>query len=353
MNTETEKAPKQIRVFPLADPQDWVKHKDAIKKTILAAINPQLPGFLNVKYSFSIDPVSNWIRYNLENDLWSEKPKRSLPKSAFEATQAAKKFISDLQKQCLGKDYLKLEIPPVLPTESLAKIEHLATSPVFHFNKPWVDHWLCRFQIRIEAFPKSGIFNRIFDSCIDIRIGQNGKVVNIVSQWRPVWLNKKKQVEFIPFPEENEHSHAEDHDHDTSDQDDPKPELIYELDGENCPQNFLSPFHLILAGHHGGSWPASTHSIVTRMSFIEKETGGSYVLPVINGGSTDYTINWAYWCPDTLFDEGLIFLGDKKFIELSPGVYNLMMHVKDNKTTAVRLFENMAYVNGSLQTLNA
>ena len=95
--------------------------------------------------------------------------------------------------------------------------------------------------------------------------------------------------------------------------------------------------------------PASDHSLLVAMAFAEKREGGAFVVPRILGGSGDYTINWAYWRPDVLFEEGLVSLGEQKFIELLPGAYNLMLHVRDKKTGIVKLYESMAFIKGGEQ----
>lgn len=330
--------PEKIRVFPIADPQDWYKNRDAIKKTILAAINPGLPGFLQVKHSFSVDPVSGWIRYSLDNDLWNDRPKRSLPQTPEDAQKVAEKFIAALKEQCIKKEFLKLNIAPLLPDGTDAQIEFIVASPVFHLKKNWVDHWLCRFRVLLNPFETGRELIPVCASSIDVRIGQNGKVVAFSSQWRPAWIKKSVLVDYVAFNEGNNHQN------DHEDQEEIKPQLVYELDGENCPQNFICPYYLVLQGHHGGTTPASAYSLSVRFSFVERTEGGCSVFPILVGGLGEYTFNWAYWRPDEIFDEGIIALGEKDNIELDSGNYNLMIHVLDKKTGVVRLFESMAYV---------
>lgn len=341
MHPDEQEHPDKIRVFPIGDPNDWVKNQDFIKKVILKATDPALPGYLKIQHHFSIDPISGWIRYNLENDLWSSKPKRSLPKDRTEATGMAQKFLSDLQQAVSSQEYAESGIPPVVPAGKLARIKHIETCPVAHNQQPWVDHWLCRFEVYIQPYENSEI--PVYGSSIEIRIGQRGKVVGFVSQWRPVWLNKELLVDFIPYDQDNQdsnHSHEEDEEAGASD-----PILIYELDGENCIQNYLTPYHLLLEGHHGGKYPASSYSIEPEI-FFSRENLTTRALAAVKGGSGSYSVSWACWSPDDPFDTGIISLGQEASIELPPGIYNLMLHLEDEQTGVRKLFEKMAFVKG-------
>jgi hypothetical protein len=329
--------PEQINIFPLAEPEEWFVERDQILKTLVSAINPDLPGFLKPEYDFSIDPVSGWVRFSLANDLWNAKPKRSLPPDASVATKAAQEFIERLKVGCRQEEYLKLKIPPLLPAGPLARIAHVVTTPVLHSNEPWTDHWLCRFEVYLKSFDNSSAEAPVFGSGIDIRIGQKSKVVGFVSHWRPALLEKAQLAQLFQLKEE-EHSHSND--------ERPTPRLVYELNGENCPQAFITPYYLSLEGHHGGMFPASPFSLLVEMAFSEKTKGGAMVVPRIVGGSGDYTFSWAYWRPDALFDEGLVGRGEREFIELLPGIYSVMLHVRDNRTGVVQLHEKMAFVKG-------
>ncbi len=366
MSNQSEQ-PAQIYIFPLADPHDLYLAGEEVLKTLLSAIEPDLSVSLKPEYNFSINPVCGWIRYSLKNDLWHAMPKRGLPQNAEAATKAAKDFITRLIEACRQKEYRELKIPPLLPTEPFARVVPAATTPVFHFGKPWVDHWLCRFEVYLKPFseqhketqPLSSSLSsgsstlhqaaasireerqeaRVFGGGIDIRIGQKGKVTGFVSHWRPAFLEKAKLVQmFHPQAEEEEHHSGEENS---------PPTLIYELHGETGPQTFITPYYLSLEGHHGGMFPASSHSLIVEMGFAEKEDGGSaYVLPWVFGGSGDYTLNWAYWRPDELFEEGLVSKGQQPFIELPLGTYNVMLHVTDNQTGVIQLYESMAFVKG-------
>jgi hypothetical protein len=329
---------ERINIFPLADAREWLARHAEILKMLVKAINPGLPGFLRPEYSFSIDPVCGWIRFALENDLWQDRPKRALPPDAESATRAAQEFIARLREACRQKEYLELQIPPVLPDDRFARISPMGASPVLHFSHPWVDHWLCRFEVYLRTFQDDRGEVRVFGSEIDIRVGQRSKVTGFVSHWRPALLEGRQPVQMFHPKEEEGHSHPGEAQ--------PPLHIIYELHGENCPQTFITPYYLSLEGHHGGMFPASSHSLLVTMGFAEKEDGGAYVVPQIFGGSGDYTFNWAYWRPEALFEEGLVSQGEQEFIELPPGVYNVMLHVKDNQTGVVQLHESMAFGRG-------
>jgi len=363
---ERKVQPTLINIFRLADARNWFARRNEILKTLLAAISPALPGFVKPEYTFSVDPVCGWIRFRLENDLWQVKPKRALPQDAEAATKAAEGLIARLREACRQKEYLRLEIPPLLPDERFARIVPVGATPVFHYSQPWVDHWLCRFEVHLRPFKGERAEVRVFGSEIDIRVGQRSTVTGFVSHWRPALLAEPQRVPMFPPVEEHGHARGEGahshgagehgeagaaHGHDEKAdvhplEEQPPPNLIYELHGENCPQTFITPYYLSLEGHHGGMLPASSHSLLVSMGFAEKEGGGAYVVPRVFGGSGDYTFNWAYWRPEALFDEGLISGGRQEFIELPPGVFNLMLHVADNRTGVVHLHESMTFVKG-------
>lgn len=328
----SEPEPQSINIFPLADPLDWFNRRDDILKAIASAIGLSLPALLKPEYSFSLDPVCGWIRFTLHNDLWHERPKRALPRDTESALRAAREFIERLKQACRDEEFVALKIPPLLPGGGRARLAPVSTTPVFHPTMPWIDHWLCRFEIYLKPFDDGTDEVLVFGGGVDVRIGQNSKVVGFVSRWRPAWLHEARPARMF---------HLKD---DHSDHEDPL-RLVYELDGENCPQTFITPYYLSLEGHHGGMFPASSSTLIVETAFAEK-TNGAVVVPRVFGGSGEYKLNWAYWRPDALFDEGLISEGEKEFIELSPGVYNVILHVEDRKTGVVKLHESMAFVKG-------
>jgi hypothetical protein len=338
--SEDHKRPERINIFPLADPQVWAVRRGELLKTLVSAIDPALPKFLRPVYDFGIDGVSGWVSFTLENDLWLDAPKRRLPRDAEEAMKAARDFIARLHEACHSEEYLRLKVPPLLPAGRLARVEPVEAAPVFHFAKPWVDHWLCRFEVWLNPRPQGDDSIRVFGSEIDIRVGQGGKVAGFTSHWRPALLEGARQVEMF-HPGGDEH-HNRDPDHQA-------PALVYELSGENCPQTFITPYYLTTQGHHGTMFPASSHSLLVDVGCAEKDGGGAYVVPRVLGGSGDYTFDWACWRPDALFEEGVVGLGTREFIELPPGVFNIILHVKDNRTGIVLLHESMAFVKGGAQ----
>lgn len=362
---EHKAQPPLINIFRLFGAREWFARREEILRTLVAAINPALPGFTTPEYSFSVDPVCGWIRFRLENDLWHDKPKRALPQDAEAATKAAKDFIARLQEACRREEYLRLKIPPLLPDKRFASIVPVGATPVFHFSQPWVDHWLCRFEVHLPPFKGERAEVRVFGSEIDIRVGQRSTVTGFVSHWRPALLSEPQLVPMFPPAEEHGHDrvksahghgeggHVDDrgaHGHEDEEHvhpvEEPPPNLIYELHGENCPQTFITPYYLSLEGHHGGMLPASSHSLLVSMGFAEKEGGGAYVVARVFGGSGDYAFDWAYWRPEALFEKGLVSVGTEESVELPPGVFNLMLHVRDNLTGVVQLHESMTFVKG-------
>jgi hypothetical protein len=338
--SEEHERPARINIFPLADPQVWAGRPREMLKTLVSAIDPGLPRFVRPEYDFRVDPVSGRVSFTLENDLWLDRPKRQLPRDAAAALKAARDFIARLCEACRGDEYRRLKAPPLLPSGRFARVVPLDVSPVFHFERPWVDHWLCRFEVRLKAFPEGDEMVRVFGGDLDIRVGQRSRVAGFASRWRPALLDEARAVEML-HPEADD-----DHHHGHEGQKEQPPELVYELSGENCPQNFVTPYYLSLQGHHGSILPASSHSLLVEVGCAEKEGGGAYVVPRVAGGSGDYVFDWACWRPDALFDEGLVGLGTRDYVELPPGVFNVMLHVRDRRTGVMQMHESMAFVKG-------
>jgi hypothetical protein len=328
----------RINIFPLADPQVWAGPRGELLKTLVSAIDPALPKFTRPEYDFRVDGVSGRVSFALDNDLWLDRPKRQLPRDAQAALRAAREFIARLDDACRREEYQRLKAPPLLPSGRLARVVPVEAAPVFHFDRPWVDHWLCRFEVWLKASPEGDDFTRVFGSEIDIRVGQRGKVVGFASHWRPALLSEARPVAMLHWEEDEHHDHDDGGKHARA--------LVYELSGGNCPQTFITPYYISLDGHHGVMLPASSHSLLVDVGCAEKRGGGAYVVPRVMGGSGDYAFDWACWRPDALFEEGVVGLGTREFIELPPGVFNVMLHVRDNRTGVVLLHESMAFVKG-------
>lgn len=330
-----EKEVKNINIYEINSPLLLAENKLLIQKFFVKGLNLNLPDFIVPRFTFNIDSVSGAIEFILNNDLWLNKPKQNLPRDYKEAKACADRFIQSLLLQLNSDDFRKTKIPPLLPINTNAKIVHNATAPVFHFQEPWIDHWLCRYEIFLKTFSNDSSYGRVMGSEIDIRIGQNGSVISFSSFWRPSFLKRSEAEYFDSHDLIDEEDLPHEHEH---------PELVYVLDGQNCPQTFITPYHSLPDGHHGTVIPASSYSLLVRLGFAEKLEGGAFVIPIILGGSGNYITNWSYWKPDTIFDEGMITLGEQEFIELDPGVYNILLHVKDSDTGVVQLFESSASV---------
>jgi hypothetical protein len=353
--------PLDISVYMIASARDLLRSQTEIERSILSATDMEFATFVSRKHDFSIDAVSGWIRYNLLVDLWNPNPKRAVPSTEAGAVSAATKFLRRLREECAATAYRKLNLPPIIPAEEEAILQLLSVYPVNDLSDRWIDHWLCRYAIklkgrvqinhegRLAAAPvilhpvpaparKGEVKGRGMDdqfeatvsgATIDIRIGNRSKVVGFVSQWRPAWLNRPLSSQML-VPNESENQHLS---------------LVYLAAGENSPQTFLAPYYLLDHGEHSEHVPASAHSITVLMVFSDSSKNGTVeVSALIIGGSGEYIYNWGYWQPDSYFNQGLIQLGSLRSIFLQPGAYNIILHVLDTATGVIVLCERMAFV---------
>jgi hypothetical protein len=322
-----------------------------------------LANSVNSNIEFSIDELCGHIKCNLYSDLWCDKQKpnvfniREGGQQKLKAIQAAKDYLIRLNRACKEDKYVKSGLSPIIPQFDWITFKDIYLVP--HHSKPNIDHWLCRFLVEIPDASQNKI--PVIGSNIDIRIGNNFKVVGFESFWRPTLFD------FIGMPlldvdHENYDLQREEHNHEDEDAKDKTLKLVYLLEGSQNPQNVLTPYYLKQDGHSSYFFPASNLSL--EINFFQEFVEENIVNVHANvlGGSGDYSFHWSYYniTEDEWKGSSIISLGNGKIvrsynpeknistssmIQMKEGVYNVILSVGDNQTGVVKQKQVMIYTN--------
>lgn len=127
-----------------------------------------------------------------------------------------------------------------------------------------------------------------------------------------------------------------------------EPELVYVLDADS--QRYLAPYYAGLSGHHITLAPASEYSMV--LNALQRDGAISTDLFLdIDGGhrQQDFEVHWSYWRPDTLVEDGIVYVGRGRQMpkSLPPAVYNIIADVIDKNTGQTKRHQQMVFA-GSL-----
>jgi hypothetical protein len=166
-------------------------------------------------------------------------------------------------------------------------------------------------------------------SGIDIRIGNNGKIIGFFLRWRA--LLNPIQTNFLPYTPVG---HQHETQHETAETE-TEPVLVYELCGESSIQTHLCPYYYLPLGHHNGLLPASSASFVITLS-VENNEQNTVVSVFINGGSGDFTYEWSYLKVELSDIKDVVSAGRADTCTLKAGVFNILLIVKDKKTGIVK-----------------
>jgi hypothetical protein len=377
-----QKVEQSIRIYKLTDPSVWSAQQDAILSLIVKASGLALPSYVNPQIDFTINPLCGWIYYAVKNDLWLDVYKKGLSMKPDEVLKASNTFLENIKKECATEVYKKLKIPPLLPIKN-AVIRHISTQAVPHHTKSYIDHWLVRYIIELKADNENG--TPIMGSTIDIRVGNNNKVVFFSSCWRPTYMDFL-ETECIALDQElvaalththqhegmttevvNEnmpHTHAKEHaPNKHTKQEEVKAPIVYTLKGESEIQNYITPFYMLQQGHHQQYMSASKYSLTIKI--VQKNLSNHIVCQaVVLGGSGKYAFSWSVWQPDKVWDEGVQInipsieeevgsaipgavhqqqVNTYSQVVLNPGVHNLIVIVIDKITGVFERFEQSIY----------
>lgn len=348
-------APNEIGVFHLSDPGEWVAHRDEILKRIVAASGLPIPSWVKADYEYSIDALTGSIRYAMLTDLWSPSPKRGLPPGPEPAGATAEGFLQRLTALCRAPDYRELQIPPLLPSGA-ARTRHLDTTEVRHFEHGWVDHWLVRFGVHVQPFAGRGDSVPAFGAVIEVRVGQLGRVVGYSSSWRPTYLRPVTPSATAVGLSDSDLAGMKDEEGNAVRAE--QSVLAYVLDGENSPQNFLCPYHVVVTDDVGAFFPASSHSITPHFHHVDNPDGSVTVYGIVEGGSGDNLFSWSAYRVDEAWDTDVQYLGHGReatfrrrdgsqstysSVDLAPGSYVVILNAMDADTGVIKHAQQSIY----------
>lgn len=341
-----------IRVYSLEDPIIWDENKQLLLKAILKAINMPFSMGVKKEFAFQVNPVSGWVNFEWQNQLWTSFQKRVL-KTPQEAKKVADTFLRSLIKESTGKEFSSKKIPPILPHSIHTKIVHKSTRLVSHQDRFLIDHWMVSYAVQLKKNSTDTEFIELEGSTITIRIGFNDNIIGFSSQWRPSFLQSEEE-ELVHHHEE-EHSDDETHDHDetqstSSDQEEHEEQtIIFELAGESEFQNRIVPYYKSAESHHSSYSPASSTAFVISLSENYTLSGEKEISIQINGGSGDFAYSVHAFKPDEVFEEGHFKIADGIYREgdskiyLPKAIYNLIIWVADVQTGFIRKYEQSIY----------
>lgn len=326
---------KTIRVYQLINPGLYSSNKSILSELIFPSII--MDGKVRV---FNVT-YSGRISFSDNDALWSKK-RKTLASNSDLATKAALEFINVVNQRFKHQRQIpgKIKLPAPFPIASvLTKLDALAVPNKINGD---IDHWLCRFGVELffddgKEILDRGIKKKVFEKAavfgakIDIRIGENNVIVGLNSSWLPIKIDSGIKRPLLPFPSINETEKK------------PEPRIAYKLD--NNSQKFLAPYYLISGDDTPEFIPASDYSIMAEIMQQNTEHGTD-LLALIAGGNdkNKFTINWAGWNHSSLFEEGIMQLGKGQLIKnLSPGVYNIILDIKDDITKQIHRFQKTIY----------
>ncbi|AXG69593.1 hypothetical protein KORDIASMS9_01818 [Kordia sp. SMS9] len=294
------------------------------------------------KFIFNISSISGWIQYSNKVELFKNTNYRRLLKTEGEVEKKAKEFLNDANKEFYrfrSEQPNKNDIPKAL-FPNVSSLRTGTITIVINSETLEPDHWLCKFQVYLEgSIPVIG-------AGIDVRIGNDGRVIALTSHWRP--LKRNSTVEIIPLEKEqinNEHNHTHGHSSNTN-AEEVKPILCYKLEGESTYQTHLCPYWMIPDGHHFTYYPASKESLIIDI-FQKHHSNGVELFAGILGGSggDNYDFAWASW--DIYdWDNSYQDLGNASSCQLGIGVHNAVLTVTDRRTKIGIQIQKMIYARG-------
>jgi hypothetical protein len=135
--------------------------------------------------------------------------------------------------------------------------------------------------------------------------------------------------------------------------------LVYLLDGDAAPQYYLAPYYLVNDGDNFTLRSASPYSLVVAYGVAAQPDGSNTVTAYVDGGSGDYDFNWAtmsfdsVWEAAGLVERGSGAAGERQLADrrtggtsaltLEPGVFTVLVNVRDRRTGAFQHLQQTVY----------
>ena len=174
---------EKIRIYKLVDVADILKNEQLIKRVFYDVL--KVPKNAN-GHEFSISPISGWINYANNNELFSTTRKKTLlPNESADAEKKVKQFIAKVNKEFSSNQFYKKTGLPLPFNNSIYFIE---STLVFEKNNyPNIDHWLVKFGVKVSnGFDSSDVFG----ASLEVRIGNNAnkdfsQIIGFSLKWTP------------------------------------------------------------------------------------------------------------------------------------------------------------------------
>lgn len=253
-----------IRTFTLLETGELEKHA-----RVIAEILFRVPANA-VGTALMISRGGGWISFADRSKLRTESRKHSLPLTVAAARDAARHFFADRREAMeTSRMFRESGLPSLIPPRDW--LAEPAVIAIPHPRKQQVDHWLCRFGIRIRCSddrdePRA----EVLGAGIDLRIGDRGEVIGAHWRWRPA-INPRTRPR-LARPEEARR-------------------IVYRFNDQPARQTFLAPYYEIAEGEHSHLVPASDRSLACDILFSDAP-GPVTLRAVASGGSGDYAYTW-------------------------------------------------------------
>jgi len=322
-------------VYWLASPRALQDHEDLVRRIVF-----QLLGVSDsTRHQFWISASSGWMSYTDTQRLWRKDGQPAPGRTAADAKKKAEVFIQRF-KAALDERAAQ----PSSPLANLVIVPPLTPlDPVLvpRVGRPGWDHWLYRAQPQLARDFTTKL--DVLGTCIDMRIGDAGKVIGFSWRWRPLTGERTTATattlaEAITKPTDEEGNSYENR-------------QVYVLDGDGIPQYYLSPYHLVNVENEYVLAPASSFSLAISYGVVARDDGSSDVTAVVGGGSGRYEFAWAtYTYEDPWLERGIRELdssedeiSDDRGVRITTSTANVpaggsivMVHVRDRVTGAFK-----------------
>jgi hypothetical protein len=216
------------------------------------------------------------------------------------------------------------------------------------------DHWLVRSRPQLPLDPAGGVCADVFGAMVEVRIGPAGAVLGFFSRWRPV-LDEHVEVALVPPTSQGSAG--------SGGGQQGEPMILYVLDGESTPQQYLAPFYPGEDEEDLTLTSATQLSLVVDIAPYSAEDPGKYVA-VVEGGSGEYAFDWATLPFSEFAENVMVELGGGEIVadrstdppsnlsvvELSQGSHLVLVNVVDLETGAFTYHSEQVYVAESEET---
>jgi hypothetical protein len=297
------------------------------------------------KKLFSMAPASGCISYTNYEKIWRNAYANDgdFPLTAEQADQKAWKFFANANS-LLSQNNLSHIFP--LKTKYV-QMRHLETYPVTNPDTNLVDHWLCQFIVYLLLGPNND-YIPVYNGTIETRIGSGSDpsdyVIGLRSFWRPCYP-LPKSVQTRSFADINDNNIKSTYQY-------------YLMSGQDEPQSYISPYFSFSDDTINTVLPLCSYSLILGIAeetviAQDQATSASRLTAIIideNGLMNPFEAKsrmkyfWSCWRIDRGTEIEFEDLGTTSSVELTGGVYNVVLVVEDRHTGVVLKTQKMAYI---------